>query len=285
MGGGRRIRSWFAGDSGTAAAAPLPFPPPEMRDLVGGHPVELFDNPHGGLIHHGIPAAAFDSVLDVGCGCGRLARQLIQQDPQPREYVGVDLHRGMIAWCQANLAPHAEQFRFEHHDVYNLGLNPVEDSPLVQPLPDAPSGDGYSLVQAMSVYTHMLEEQAVHYMRETRRVLRPDGIALSTWFLFDKVFFPMMQDFQNALFINHVDLTNAVIFDREWLRRTAAEADLVIYEIEPPKVRGFQWRILMTPPRPGVVEAEWPEDAAPIGRIPPPMPDRPAHGIGLDDDG
>ena len=29
----------------------------------------------------------------------------------------------------------------------------------------------------------------------------------------------MMQDFQNALYINDVDPSNAVIFDREWLRR------------------------------------------------------------------
>ena len=32
----------------------------------------------------------------------------------------------------------------------------------------------------------------------------------------------MMQDFQNALYINDVDPTNAVIFDREWLRREAS---------------------------------------------------------------
>ena len=31
----------------------------------------------------------------------------------------------------------------------------------------------------------------------------------------------MMQDFQNALYINDVDPSNAVIFDREWLRREA----------------------------------------------------------------
>jgi SAM-dependent methyltransferase len=278
MAAGQRIRNWIAGAAETSPE--IPIPPPEMRQLVGGQPAEQWDNPDGSLIHDGMPASAYESVLDIGCGCGRLARRLIQQNPTPLEYVGIDLHRGMIAWCQENLTPHAGQFRFEHHDVFNLGLNPGDDKPQVLPLPDAPSGDGYSLVQAMSVYTHMLEPQAAHYLRETRRVLRPDGTALSTWFVFDKADFPMMQSFQNALFINEVDPTNAVIFDRDWVHSTAAEAGLTIYRIVPPQVRGFQWQLYMTPTRAGIAAAEWPEDSAPVGRLPPPVPDRPAHSIG-----
>ena len=45
----------------------------------------------------------------------------------------------------------------------------------------------------------------------------PDGVAVTTWFLFDKANFPMMQEFQNALYISDFDPTNAVIFDRTWL--------------------------------------------------------------------
>ena len=175
--------------------------------------------------------ADYDSVLDFGCGCGRAARQLLQQTVPPKRYLGVDIHAGMIAWDNENLAPRHPGFTFKHHDVFAAGLNPGADKPLTLPLP-ADDAD-ISMAVAISVFTHLLEEQAVHYLREMRRVLRDDGYLLATFFLFEKEGYPMMQDFQNALYINHVDPTNAVIFDRQWLQRTAREAGLVIEQRAP----------------------------------------------------
>ena len=71
----------------------LPIPPLELRELVGPTDPALFDNPDGNLVVPGLAPEAFSSVLDFGCGCGRLARQLIQQHPQPEIYLGIDLHR------------------------------------------------------------------------------------------------------------------------------------------------------------------------------------------------
>jgi hypothetical protein len=48
-------------------------------------------------------------------------------------------------------------------------------------------------------------------------VLSPGGVAITTWFLFDKREFPMMQWFQNMLFVNEFDQTNAALFARAWL--------------------------------------------------------------------
>jgi len=101
----------------------LPLPPEEMRALVGPTDTAAFDNPNRALVYRDLAGVTGD-VFDFGCGCGRLARQLIQQRPQPRSYVGVDLHAGMVRWCQTNLAPLAPQFRFEHHDIFNAGFNP-----------------------------------------------------------------------------------------------------------------------------------------------------------------
>ena len=74
-------------------------------------------------------------------------------------------------------------------------------------------------------------------------MLRPDGVAVTTWFLFDKSDFPMMQAFQNALYISDFDPTNAVIFDRRWLARTLEAAGLTVDCRTPPAVRGYQWTI------------------------------------------
>ncbi len=98
---------------------PLPIPPFEMRQLVGPTDEAAFNNPTGDAIL-GVPESQFDAVLDFGCGCGRLARQMLQQRVPPRRYVGFDLHAGMVRWCQTNLAPRAPGFEFLHHDVDNM---------------------------------------------------------------------------------------------------------------------------------------------------------------------
>lgn len=259
----------------------LPMPPLPLRQLVGPTEDAFFDNPRGAPIFAAdVPDDAYDSVLDFGCGCGRLARQLIQQRQRPRRYVGVDLHAGMIEWCRRHLAPHAPGFEFQHHDVFNRGLNPGGKAE-TQPFPVA---DGWaSLVVAWSVFTHVDERQTRFYLREAARVLRPDGHLLSTWFLFDKRDFPMMQEFQNALFINADDPTNAVIFDRAWLRAAVHEAGLAVATVTPPTVRGYQWRVVLRPAQAVAREAEFPPDLAPVGLKPPPLLPADAPTLGLHD--
>jgi len=74
----------------------------------------------------------------------RQARQLLQQTPRPRRYVGIDINREMVEWCRANLSPVDRNFQFHHHDVYSptYGAHntlrlaepfPVEDHAFVQP--------------------------------------------------------------------------------------------------------------------------------------------------------
>jgi SAM-dependent methyltransferase len=247
------------------------LPPVEMRELVGPSDPAEFDNPSGDLVFPELPTHAYETVFDFGCGCGRLARQLIQQVPRPRRYVGVDLHPVMIRWCQENLSPHAGEFEFRHHDVAHPIRNPGEGKPATRPL--EAEDDSSTLVIAHSVFTHLLEPHAEFYLSEVARILSPTGVFYSTWFLFDKRLFPMMQDFQHALYINDLHPTNAVIFDRAWLKGAARRNGLTIYSAFPPEVRGFTWRIYMTPARAGLDEITLPEDEAPLaeGGYSPPM--------------
>jgi SAM-dependent methyltransferase len=258
----------------------LPVPPREMRALVGTEDLRLFDNPSHALVYPYLSHDTFDAVFDFGCGCGRIARQLIQQIPQPRRYLGIDLHRGMVEWCHRNLTPRAPGFEFVHHDVFHVSLNPGAGKPMTLPFP-APDRS-FSLVEATSVFTHLVQSQAGYYLREVARILRNTGILHSTWFLFDKSEYPMLSDVQNALYTNEYDLSAAVLFDRQWVRQTAREAGLTIIDVIPPEIRNFQWRVLMTPTRVGAEEVPFPIDAAPPGAMPgQPMPSN-ASRIGLE---
>ena len=249
--------------------ADLPIPPPELRKLVGPTAPEPFDNPTGDLIFPDVPERAYAAVFDFGCGCGRLARQLMQQRLRPRRYIGVDPHKGLVDWCRTHLTPHAPEFAFRHHDVFHEFVNPNGRlAPIALPAAD----QEITLFIAWSVFTHLLEPDADFYLGELARVLSRGGVAVTTWFLFDKQEFPMMQSFQNTLFVNDFDPTNAVLFDRGWLCSRAEQHGLRITRILPPAIRGFQWTIeLQKSDGSGAPHVDFPEDRAPYGLARPPV--------------
>ena len=248
----------------------LPIPPFEMRQLVGPTDEAAFDNPTGDPVFAHVPEAQFESVVDFGCGCGRLARQMMQQRARPRRYLGFDLHPGIVRWCQRELAPRAPGFTFLHHDIYNPVFNPDPAKPRWLPMP---AEDGTArLMIALSVFTHTTQAQTEHYLREAARVLHPDGVLVASWFLFEKRFFPMMHDFQNTLYINVEDPTNATIFDREWLQASLHNLGLGVVRAVQPGLRGFQWLLHIRHLSAGEPVIAIPEDQAPFGRLPPPIP-------------
>jgi SAM-dependent methyltransferase len=255
----------------------LPYPPLEMRKLVGPTELEPFDNPSGNLIYDCLPPEAYQSVLDFGCGCGRNARKLIQQTVKPEKYVGIDLHAGMIKWCQENLTPRANEFTFFHHDVFNAGFNPTSTKQF-EPFPSP--DNSFSLIITHSVFTHLVEEVVVDYLKECVRVLKPDGYLYSTWFLFDKQYFPMMQEFQHALYINSIDPTNAVIYDHNWLYSITQEVGLTPTFVVKPRIRGYQWMVVLRPAGLGLAPCELGADDAEFGVLPPPADVVDAHLIG-----
>src|SRR5262249_35026287 len=138
----------------------IPMPPFEMRWLIGPTDPAMFDNPDGAPLYapYDLPLSAYDSVFDFGCGCGRIARLLLQQTPRPRRYVGIDIQKAFIDWCKQNLTPVDPNFQFFHHDVYSLSCAPENTLRLAEPFP-VPDGE-FSLVIAHSVFTHLLRPQA-----------------------------------------------------------------------------------------------------------------------------
>jgi SAM-dependent methyltransferase len=225
---------------------PIPLPPLEFRRLVGPTDPADFDNATGRPVYDefDIPLQAYDSVFDFGCGCGRMARKLLMQTPKPRRYVGIDVHRDMLTWCQTNLSSYASNFEFFHHDVYSPSYSPGNQIRLAAPFP---AGDGsISLFIAHSVFTHLYKRQTEYYLRELARILKSDGIAFTSWFLFDRINFPMFTDGPYALLANDEDPTRAVIYDREWLLENVRAAGLAVKRTVVPTVPGHQWTVFLT---------------------------------------
>jgi SAM-dependent methyltransferase len=156
----RLIRNGAATDHG------LPLPPARLRAQVG----PLHADPefflrsgrrHAELIRElvaetGAAVRELGAILDWGCGCGRVLRHWTELPPNSVH--GCDIDARMVAWCNSNLP------------------FPVVCTELVPPLP-YPDGT-FGLVYAFSVFTHLSEELQHAWIRESARVLRPNGFLL-----------------------------------------------------------------------------------------------------------
>jgi SAM-dependent methyltransferase len=109
--------------------------------------------------HVGRPLESLSSVLDFGCGCGRVLRQW--GDVNGPRFYGTDYNPELSGWVQQNL---------KYVTVAKNGLEP----PMT-------FGDAmFDLVYCISIFTHWTEPLQSAWMAEMQRVLRPNGVLLMT---------------------------------------------------------------------------------------------------------
>lgn len=147
----------------------LPIPPPHLIELViGTTNLRLFfDSGHTQyhlllrplLEKHGLSFSSLKSILDFGCGCGRLTRFFTPF--KSTRIIGVDYNQDLINWCQKNL-PFGEFYR---NTLY----------------PPLAFDDGtFDLILARSVFTHMSEDLQFQWFKELRRLLSQNGLLIFT---------------------------------------------------------------------------------------------------------
>ena len=101
-----------------------PFPPDYLRATVSSSSFMGFLF-LGDLWHHLISKFLKKGsvLMDVGCGCGKMARNLISH-PYVEEYIGFDVYKPNIDWCVKYLTPFSKnRFQFFHYDVYSKTFN------------------------------------------------------------------------------------------------------------------------------------------------------------------
>jgi len=107
------------------------------------------------------------SILDIGCGCGKMARFFIM-NPRVR-YVGLDVYRPAISWCTAAFAAWP-RFEFRHRDVRSALYNPSGQMQAEKAVLPVASGS-VDIAICGSLFTHLLEPAFRRYIAELRRVL------------------------------------------------------------------------------------------------------------------
>ncbi len=170
-----------------------------------------------------VPLAEVGSVLDFGCGCGRVTRWWSDFDGAVS---GSDVNGKAIEWCREQLA---------FASFARNALSP----------PLTFDAESFDLVYALSVFTHLTEELQLGWRDELLRVLRPGGLLLLT--THGRSYVPRLDDEERARFErgelvvrwSDVPGTNlcSAYHPESYLRDTFARG-FAFVELEPEGARG-----------------------------------------------
>lgn len=160
--------------------------PLDLLHMTGGGP-DTFDEISRLHIDQLQEFGPFDStsrVFEIGCGIGRDAIPFSEILSPPGHYIGTEIIKPSIEWCQANITPRAPHCVFHHFDVDDALHNPGGGTANTDVRLPAEDGSIDRII-GHSVFTHMFEAEIVHYLSEFRRMLAPGGVAMMSFFVTD----------------------------------------------------------------------------------------------------
>lgn len=179
--------AWLAGEAGTGIESKfgqpnsieLPLPDERLRSTVIGPELDRFlyiGSTWAAVCLQYLPAREDVTVLDIGCGVGKMARFLALNPAL--HYVGFDIYLPAIEWCRREFSRvYPGRFRFEHFEGRSAMYNPggkLEASEYRFPVDEST----VDLALGASIFIHLYERDMRHYFDETARVLKPGGVAL-----------------------------------------------------------------------------------------------------------
>lgn len=128
-------------------------------------------------------------VVELGCGCGRIARALTDPPWDPwfhGTYMGIDIDEEMIAYCKEYFPAPRFQFMLSPHTstTYSPFKSKAEPEKIFGLAIESSSKE---FIYSLSLYTHLLESEVLDYVRESYRILRAGGVMYMTFFCLDNM--------------------------------------------------------------------------------------------------
>jgi SAM-dependent methyltransferase len=194
--------------------------PPSLINYAGGGDYKLVGSGLARMLQVRADLVDGESLLDVGCGIGRLATALSHDTPNLR-YDGFDPVRYGISWCTKRFRD-VPNYRFAHVDLANPFYNPggsIDPQTFRFPYQDC----AFDIVVATSVFTHMRLETSAHYLEEIARCLRPGGRAYITLFRIDAHATQAIQRGDSLLAFRRMG-------EGEWASTTAQAEEAIAFE-------------------------------------------------------
>ena len=136
-----------------------------------------------GLLKSEIDLKPKDCVLDIGSGIGRTAIALTTYLDISARYEGFDVVELGVKWCNSKIKKDFPNFNFKYiplfNDLYNNANLKAKE--FIFPY----EKNYFDKIFSFSVFTHMQIDEIQKYFSEIHKVLKPNGIAFSTFFLYD----------------------------------------------------------------------------------------------------
>lgn len=124
-----------------------------MAEAIGGHFHAFGLVQRDLLLQHGLQDCR--SLLDIGCGSGRLAYAI--RDIEALQYTGIDVVQDLLDYAERKCA--RDDWIFKKSTDFSI---PAES-------------ESTDMVTAFSVFTHLLHEESYKYLMEAHRILKPGG--------------------------------------------------------------------------------------------------------------
>lgn len=148
---------------------PYSIPPKHLQIRVAGISNARFFSSGQSMINdiedilqsNGESLFKYDSILDFGCGCGRLTIPLGFMVP-PERIFGTDIDIKAIRWLSEN-----------YPSFQNLDVNRVKP-------PTKYTSGMFDFIFGVSVFTHLPEKMQNAWLEELSRILKPGGYGLFT---------------------------------------------------------------------------------------------------------
>jgi ubiquinone/menaquinone biosynthesis C-methylase UbiE len=162
----------------------LPTPPVEFIESVGGGDFHAVGEHFMMIFQDHCDLASDATVLDIGSGCGRIAIPLTRYLLPTAQYHGIEIVLPMLEWCRQNITSKCPNFQFHHASLRNTLYSQIGDNAGGYRFPF--DDNKFDFAFATSVFTHLNPKSVKQYITEMHRVLKPDGTALTTWFLLNR---------------------------------------------------------------------------------------------------
>ena len=173
---------------------------------------------------------AKDHVLDIGSGLGRMAIPLTNYLHKKASYEGFEIVKSAVDDCSKRITKKFPNFSFRHVHIENdlYVKNGACASKFVFPFDQ----NNFDFAWASSVFTHLEPDAVINYLKEARRVIRPGGRFLATFFLMDqesiitsqKSKYPFKFKIHDAWYMSKISKSANVAFEEKKILQWANDA-------------------------------------------------------------
>jgi SAM-dependent methyltransferase len=123
------------------------------------------------------------TILDIGCGAGRLPIGLLARQTPFLSYLGVDVDAKRIKWCNRNLKTKDNRLAFQFVDIKNDRYNPGGKDQFDLGI----DGKKFDVIYLYSVFSHLMQGDVAKYLQIFRSVITDFGRCFVTMFVADNV--------------------------------------------------------------------------------------------------